>query len=103
VTAHHLVPRSVQLTPQERKHYLRSTGLHHPLNWNKTVDLCWDCHCDLHRSFSNDVLAARLNTADRLLEWKSWKSSGCEFRQAVKEPVREFAVHDKGRSFKLFY
>jgi hypothetical protein len=93
----------MKFTPQENKHIMRAGDAPHPLNWNATVDLCWDCHCDLHRSFPNVVLAAHLNTADKLLEWKSWKSSGCEFRQSVKEPVREFIVQEKGRSFKLFY
>jgi hypothetical protein len=66
LTSHHLVPRSVENDVDEAI-YVDEIDQRKPLT--RTVFICKKCHVFLHQWFTNQVLATKYNTLEKLLEW----------------------------------
>lgn len=67
VTKHHLYPQSVTKAA--------SAGAYTPEQRNATANLCWPCHCAIHRIMTNETLAASFHSVEKLKaddEVQSW-------------------------------
>jgi hypothetical protein len=60
-TRHHLIPRTVHKNKWFRKRFSREQ-LH------ETIDLCKDCHRQLHRFIGHKELGRHYNTREKLLQ-----------------------------------
>lgn len=63
LTKHHLIPKTLH------KRYRKKFG---KLRLKETVDVCDDCHSQIHKLFTEKELALEYNTLELLLE-----SAGC--------------------------
>ena len=59
-TRHHLIPRTVHKNKWFRKQYTRE-------EMNQTIDLCRDCHGQIHKFISHKEMARSYNSIEKLL------------------------------------
>ncbi len=60
-TRHHLIPRAMHKNKWFKKNFTKEEMI-------KTVDLCQDCHKEIHKFVSEKDLGRYYNTIEKLLE-----------------------------------